>query len=349
MIKKNRRHVMRHDDLILFFKQLDCLISAGTTLSQSLVLLTQTQAKKEYQTIIQTLYDELENGKEFYHALQRFPRSFDMIIRHFIRIGEQTGTLDTMLKRICNYLEKKYLLYRQLKQACIYPVLLIIAALMITFMMLYYVVPQFTEIFSQLPNKLPLMTRFIIRLSQLLHQKNIWLIIIFIISICMIIIRTLICSVHWQTKLLRLPYIGHLMQKIMLVQLTRNLSTMLAAAVPLTQALILVATLFQYTVLKESIYSLYAEVNAGKRFHISLAIDPFYPSLLIQMIKIGETAGTLEQMLNKFADLYETDIQQSINILSRLLEPLIITIVGVLIGVIVIAMYLPLFQLGTLI
>lgn len=331
------------------FRQLATLLATGITLPQSLTLLRQATENSFYSSLLQTLCTDIEAGQAFNQALQRFPQYFDPLTCRLVAIGEQSGTLEKMLKQIATYLEKKHHLQQQIKQALFYPLILFIAALVTSFILLFWIVPHFVELFEHFPHSLPLVTRSIILLSQLLHRPECIIIIILSMLAPVFIRKTQLIAIDWQAILLSTPCLGKIMKKILLAQFSQHLATMLAAALPLTEALILAAYLFPRTAFAESIQIAYTEIESGKSLAASLAAQPLFPALLVEMVELGEASGRLEIMLNRFSEIYEEDIQQSLRYFSHLLEPLIIAIVGVLIGGVVVAMYLPLFQLGTVI
>ena len=336
-------------EILHFFRQLSTLISAGITLMKSLDILIQTNENRIFCSFLQTIRLDLENGKEFNRCLQRHPSLFDFFSCQLIRIGEQTGTLDHTLKRVTLYKEKNQTLRKQFKQALIYPTLILISAIITTLILLLLVVPQFASLFEHFPNKLPLITQILIQLSLILHQWLPYFGLLCLLSLFAIFNfrKSPLIQKRCQQLLFQLPFLRQLTLKIVLVQFSRTLAVILAAGLPLTEALMMAAQLLPFDVLRRDILKIYAGVHSGKPLSTNLQLSPFFPALLVHMTKTGEESGTLDFMLEKFADIYETHLEQTLNSLRLLLEPLIIAILGVLIGGIVIAMYLPIFRLGT--
>lgn len=334
-----------------FLQQLTTLTSAGINIMQSLSILNQAYKKTGLSFVIQSVQRDLETGKELNKCLQKFPHLFDNFSCKLIRIGEHTGTLDIMLKRLVTYQEKTLNLQQQIKQALFYPAIIIITTLTTLIILLFFVVPHFAALFENFPEKIPLFTKAIISISNSLCKIR-GSSITFILTLTTLALyfrKSPLFHITIQRHALRVPYLRVVIKKIALAKFVRNLSTILAAAIPLTEALIMVSLITSIKELSISTIKLHADVTAGKSFHASLRLHTFFPPLLIQMTRTGEESGTLEIMLNKYADMLESDIDQSLNALNKLLEPLIIGILGVLIGGIVIAMYLPIFRLGTVI
>jgi type IV pilus assembly protein PilC len=338
-------------EITLFFRQLATLIIAGIPILQSCEILRQTQEKLSFRSIIATLKNEITAGRYLVSGLRKFPHYFDEITCHLIHIGEQTGTLETMLNRLALYKEKSIVLRKQIKQAMFYPAMVLITAFIVTIIMLTLVVPRFEELFQSMHGQLPLFTQYIIYLSHFIRH-NMWLSLIPVIGF-------LIGSYYLKTSvkfkqymdhvLLKIPFIHPVIKKIILARFARNFTTLFSAGIPLIEALKIIAPICGNFVYTKAINELHVNISTGRQLHIAMQINPLFPVLVTQMIKIGEESGKLELMLTKIADLYEADIDHLVINLSHLLEPLIMIVLGVLIGGLVIAMYLPIFKLGTIV
>lgn len=336
-----------HKELMIFWQQLSPLVNANISLSKSLLLLLNQPNQPAYRQLLQSLYNDLANGQEFNQALARFPLYFNPFIRHLIHIGEQTGKLYLILEKICAYLQHNQKLQQQWQQALSYPVLLLITALCTIFSMLYWLVPQFQQIFSNSSQPLPLLTRIILKSSAILHNTTCVTTIISLgLMLSLGLWRKIKLQYHGQLIWYACPGIKHIMEKHNLINFTSNLALILQTAIPLTTALQLMIGLFQKTTLTQTIYMIYNDVNSGKNLHSSLARFSCYPNFMVQMIRLGEESGNLTTMLNKLADIYTLELTNTLYHISKLLEPLLILLVGALIGIIVIAMYLPLIHLG---
>lgn len=336
-------------DILNFFRQLSTLNSAGLSLMKSLDIMIQTTDKPDFRSLIYKLRLNLESGLEFNHCLRSHPLFFDPFCCQLILIGERTGTLDLSLKRVTVHKEKNQVLRKQLKQALIYPGTVMTAALITTLILLLFVVPQFAVLFEHFPDKIPTATLALIGLATWLRKLAPWLGLLGLLaSLALFHLRkSLSLSTKGQALIFHLPYLKNFMLKICLAKFSRNLATTLAAGLPLTEGLRLVSQLSAFDELKRGIQKLQNGVNSGKHLSSCLRLNPLFPPLLTHMTKIGEESGTLDLMFEKIAEIYEAELEQAITSFKLLLEPLIIAILGVLIGGVVIIMYLPIFRLGT--
>lgn len=337
-------------DITLFFRQLATLIAAGVPIVQCCEILSRTQKNQQLGSLINHLKNEIEAGKTFAASLQKFPHYFDEMNCHLIYAGEQTGKLEIMLKRIAYYKEKSHTLRNQVKQALIYPIAIFIVAILVCLILLIFVVPRFEELFRSMNSALPAFTQGVIILSNGIRAYY-GLSIIPLIGLIVFIYylnRSMTLRQWVDHFILQIPFINTTIQKVVIARFSRSLATTFSAGLPITEALKIVAKAcgnYDYT---KRILGVEAHVAAGQQLHVAMLHSPLFPILAVQMIKIGEEAGSLEHMLEKIADLYESDIDYLVRNLSHLLEPLIMLILGVLIGGLVIAMYLPIFKLGTI-
>jgi type IV pilus assembly protein PilC len=342
---------MGKKDIAIFFRQLATLINAGISLVQCLDTLLQNQHHTKLQLLIQSLKRDIEAGKNLAQSFNSHPGLFDQMTCQLTHIGEQTGTLDTLLTRMATHQEKTLALHAQLKQALIYPAFVFIMAFTLSSGMLIFVVPHFVEIFANFQVPLPALTRHVMQLSAFISND-------YGLGLLPILFY---CSLHYYYKksprlkkmfdktLLNLPWLGMLYKKVIFIRIARTLGTMLGSGLPITQALRLLTQISANHTIQTALAQMHNEINAGKRIHQALQTVTLFPPLMVRMIKIGEESGSIEAMLEKTAEFFEADIAYWINNLSHLLEPLIIMILGVLIGGLVIAMYLPIFKLGTVI
>jgi type IV pilus assembly protein PilC len=283
--------------------------------------------------------------------MRKFPVFFDEMICSLILTGEKSGTLDTMLKRIAEHKERSYRLKSKIRQALFYPIMILIVAILITIIMLLFVVPRFTELFQNMHATLPVFTLSVIHFANFL--KNDWPIII----LAWIILTTWFYYAKRfpRTRFiidafqLKIPVIGLSLQKYILASWARSLTTLFAAGIPITEALKMLTHSMHNLVYRNAVHELYLHISAGKQLHLAVQRCKLFPPMMVHMIQIGEESGTLETMLTKIADFYEADLDQMISYLSKMLEPLIMVILGVVIGGLVIAMYLPIFKLGDVI
>ncbi len=347
---KKLNHKISTQDITLFFRQLATLIASGIPIVQACDIL-KYHAQKKLHSLIHALKSEMEAGRGLASGLRKHPRHFDNMACQLVQAGEETGTLDIMLKRITLYQEKKIALKNKIKQALLYPSIIVIVSISVAITMLTFVVPRFAELFQNMHGKLPAFTSAIISFSDLLHKS--------IRFIFIPLIATLLCAYYFKKSAqfrnrlhrfcLKIPAIGMMIKKNNLAKLARSLAVILTAGIPIIEALKLIAPLSNNPIIVSAITQLQSEIAKGQQLHLAMQINPLFPAMMVQMIKVGEESGTLDQMLEKVADFYEADLDNYAARLSHLLEPLIIIILGALIGGLVIGMYLPIFKLGTVI
>ena len=335
--------------LIVYFRQFATLVNAGVPLLKSCDILAASQTNKQLITITLSIKKHIAAGHQLCESFKDFADIFDELTYEMIFIGEQTGRLDYLLEKIAIHHENQYASRQKIKQALIYPSFVIITALCVTLAMLVFVVPKFALLFQSAYQKLPLFTRFVFQFSQFLNEYLLYLSSSFVLA--MIILNRV--AKHYQRRLsqivFQLPFIHHCYQKLILTRFCRQLVLSLSSGIPIINALNLLTNLCRDRRFSPIFLDISAEVYAGRALSQALSKHVrFFPSLMIQMIKIGEETGALELMLTKIADLYDADIDQFSQTISQTLEPLIIVILGALIGGLVIAMYLPIFKLGTI-
>lgn len=338
-------------DMVIFYHQLSTLVSAGIPLSEACDILLYGTKQAFLHSFILLLKSEIEAGRTFASGFKRHPKYFDAMTCHLIHIGEQTGTLDTMLSRISHYQEKTLALKNKIKQALLYPAIILCVALIITLTLLIFVVPQFADIFSTFHHELPFFTAVIVRFSFLIRHDYA------ILLLPIIAIGLLRFYYHPSKKLqlaidkiqFQLPFYGNFIQKLMMARFSRSLASVLSAGVPMMDALKLMKNITHNRFYQIHIHQIQIEMTSGLQLHFAMQTSPLFSSLMIQMVKVGEETGSLEYILEKTAEFYDSEIDCLLKSLSHCLEPLIIMILGVLIGGLVIAMYLPIFKLGTVI
>lgn len=336
-------------DIALFFRQLSTLLCAGIPIVQCCELLQVSQEKIAVSLLIRNLKKEIESGKYFFHALKKFPHCFNSFTCHLVHAGEQSGTLENILKRIAHDKEQSLKLKNQIKKALFYPSFIFCIALCITLFMIIIIIPRFAELFESMHSKLPIFTQGIIFISECIKDNLIYLslLISFTAFFCFSFKTKL--KYYFDPLLLKIPFIKNILQKIILIRMTRALAITFGAGIPITDCLKMIEKLSRNLEYMKALKKIQMQISSGKQLYAALQTFALFPPMMVQMIKIGEDAGKLEFMLEKIADIYESDIEQLVNYLSDLLEPLIMVILGVLIGGLVIAMYLPIFKLGTII
>lgn len=328
-----------HLDLTIFLRHFATLITSGISILKSFDMLEKTQAKPAMRLLVYSIKRELLSGKDVYSSFSSHGNHFDALTCQLLKIGEHSGKLDLSLQMIADEHEKRLAFRKRMTQALAYPCLITLTAIIITISMFMFVIPRFAELFAGTELQLPTLTRALFFLSSMLNQ--------YLIFIMLPFFPLAFFRKKLSRQLVRLPPIHHFLQKLILTRFTQNLAMTFAAGIPITRAL----KLFMHSkILPEFdlvISTLHNRVNSGMQLHEALQTFPCFPDLMIQMVKIGEESGTLSQMLVKTASFLEADIEQLISHFCRLLEPLIMLVLGVLIGGLIIGMYLPIFKLGS--
>lgn len=340
-----RQNQIKFTDIAMFFRQLAILIGAGISIIQSCELLEKSHQKKSIRIMIYSIKKEILSGRSFSYSLSLQSNYFNAITCQLIQIGEQTGKLDLMLFNIANHYEKSLFIKRQIKQALFYPSLLLIVALVITFSIFIFVIPKFSELFNETQQRLPMLTFWIFQIALFLQKRAVQFIIGMIFLMIMLFQIGNQQMIKWKNYREKIPVIKSFIQKIVLITFSRNLALMLNAGMPLLVALKLSvnpeSSLFAITIL-----SLRKKISTGLELHQAMADYSYFPPLMTQMIKIGEQSGKLDYMLEKIADMFENEVESLIKLFSQLLEPLIMLVLGVLIGGLTLTIYLPVFRLG---
>lgn len=341
---KNHHQKISAEIITCFFSQLATLLSAGLPLIQSLNLLIHSEANIHFKNLLISIKTTIEAGKTFYGALQSHKKHIDYLSCQLIYIGEQTGTLDKILLQLTKNREKSTLLKKQLQQALLYPAFIIFTAIITLLIMMIFVVPHFAELFQSMHHTLPFFTRVIIFISRIMPK--ILACFLLLVSIFFIYYKK---NPNLKTKLANFLLKVPLFQNILLTHFTQNLSLALHAGIPLNEALQFILPLLKYSHYQTAIQRLQASVKSGQQLHLAMHKENIFPKRLVQMIRVGEESGQLDHMLDKISQMLQAETDHFIAHFRILLEPLIIAILGVLIGSIVIGMYLPIFKLGTII
>jgi type IV pilus assembly protein PilC len=338
-------------DIMLFSRQLATLYKAGIPLAQALDVLSKTVEKIALKNLILALKNEVSAGHPLHQALALYPRYFDGLYCNLIAMGEQSGTLDILLQQIAAYQENLHLLKKKIKKALFYPAIVFVVAIVVSSILLLFVVPQFEILFQSFGGKLPGFTLFVIQVSQnFKHYGWLWV----LLSFAAVVIfkqakkRSLGFSDHINRGILKLPIIGKILQNAAIARFGKTLALTFAAGLPLVDALNSVAGTVGNPCFAKAILHIRQEVSQGQRIVVAMQQTGRFPSLVEHMVGIGEEAGALEIMLGKIADFFEAEVSMAVDTLSSLLEPFIMVILGLLVGGLVVAMYLPIFKLGTI-
>ncbi len=339
-------------EIALFFRQLATLLNAGIPLVQALTVIGHGHENQRMKNLILAINEDIQNGQTLAESLRKFPHYFDHLICNLIEAGENAGILESLLTKIASYKEKTELLKKKVKKALIYPSTVLCIAFIVTTILLVFVVPIFKELYTSFGAELPLFTQTVLSMSQwLINDWWIILIMIFIGSFSLYYAKKHYKPFEYflDSLLLKLPLIGLLVNKSIIARLTRTLSTLSAAGIPIIDALQSVAGVCGNHVYSEAILSMREDVATGQRLQDAMLKTHLFPYFVQQMIAIGEESGVLDNMLSKIADFYETEVDNLMDNLGSLIEPFNMVILGLLIGGLVIAMYLPIFQMGAVI
>lgn len=345
------RKKVKSKDLSIFTRQFSVMIDAGLPLVQCLEILAQQQENKYFQRILSQVRQDVEEGSTLALAMARHPRVFDQLYSNMVDAGETGGILDLILQRLSTFIEKLVKLKRDVISAMIYPAAVILMAIGAIAVIMVIVIPQFQNIFLGLlgpGEQLPLPTRIVVGISDFLAGWGGLAILLAIIALVVAIKfyhRTPAGHRNIDRLLLKLPVMGDILRKVAVARFSRTLSTLLSSGVPILQSLDITARTSGNVIIEEAILKVRAGVERGESFVEPLKATEVFPHMVAQMIGIGEQTGALDAMLGKIADFYEQEVDAAIANLLTLIEPLLIGFLGVTIGSIVIAMYLPLFSL----
>jgi type IV pilus assembly protein PilC len=338
---------IRQKAVAVFTRQFSVMIDAGLPLVQCLDILGQQQDNKAFQKIILQVRQDVEAGSSLADALRKHPQAFSDLYVHMVAAGEAGGILDTILQRLANYIEKSVKLRSQVRSAMIYPLAVITIAIVVVYVILWKVIPVFATLFESLGTQLPFLTQIIVNLSRFIG--NFWWLIFLVIGGAIFALRQ-----YYRTEagryqidklMLKAPVLGMLLRKIAVARFCRTLGTLLSSGVAILESLEITARTAGNAVIEESILKVRKDVEEGKSLAEPLARTEQFPPMVCQMVGVGEQTGAMDTMLSKIADFYEDEVDAAIEGMMALLEPVMIAFLGVVIGTIVVAMYLPMFSL----
>jgi type IV pilus assembly protein PilC len=336
-------------DISLFTRQMATMMRAGVPLVQSFEIVADGVDKPKLRDLVLAIRSDVSAGNTFASALRKHPVYFDDLFCNLVDAGEQSGSLETMLDRIASYKEKTESLKAKVRKAMTYPIAVVIVAVIVSGILLIKVVPQFQTVFAGFGAELPAFTLFVIHISEAVQKW--W--ILFLLAIAASIAGFTVA--RRRSKALRdaidrtslkMPVVGNIIEKSAVARFARTLSTTFAAGVPLVDALNSVAGATGNAVYLNAVYKVRDDVSTGQQLNFSMRSTGVFPNMVIQMVAIGEESGALDTMLDKAASYYEEQVDNAVDNLTALMEPMIMSVLGVLIGGLIIAMYLPIFQLG---
>jgi type IV pilus assembly protein PilC len=339
---------VKESDVIIFCRQFSTMIDAGLPIIQCLDILHGQQENATFKKMLKNIKDSVESGQTLAESLKKYPHEFDDLFVNMIAAGEAGGILDTILRRLSAYMEKAARLKSQVKGAMTYPIVTLIIAVIVVAVILVFVIPVFQEMFADFGHELPVPTKIVVAASDFVKSKIIYIIIglaIFIFAFK---------RYHNTNKgrevidalVLKLPVFGILLRKVAVAKFTRTMGTMLSSGVAILEALDIVAKTAGNKTIEKSIYNVRSGIAEGRTMADPLAESGVFPSMVCQMIAVGESTGALDAMLEKIADFYDEEVDQAVENLTALIEPFMLVFLGTVIGGLVIAMYLPIFKMA---
>ncbi|WP_370305244.1 type II secretion system F family protein [Sinimarinibacterium flocculans] len=344
-----RKKKITAGDIAIFLRQMATMMSAGVPLVQSLEIVGRGHENPSVGEMIMGIKAHIEGGNSFAAGLGQFPLYFDDLVVNLVDAGEKSGTLETLLDKVATYKEKTEAIKKKVKKALTYPTAVIIVAFIVTGILLYFVVPQFQDLFQGFGADLPAFTMMVIGLSKFVQAKW-WLILAVVGGTGFTLFELNRRSARFRKLkdrvLLKVPVMGDILYKSAVARYARTLSTMFAAGVPLVEAMTPVAKATGNIVFQDAVMVMRDQVSTGQQLQLTMQQSGIFPNMATQMVAIGEESGSLDAMCAKVADFYEAEVDNLVDTLSSLLEPMIMSVLGVLVGGLVVAMYLPIFKLG---
>lgn len=339
-------------DIAVISRQIATMLNAGVPLVQSLNLIAKSNEKAPLRELMSAISNEVSSGTPFSQTLRGHPKHFDDLYCDLVDAGEQSGALDTIYDRISIYKEKSEALKSKIKKAMFYPAAVLAVAGIVTLLLLLFVIPQFQDIFEGFGAELPAFTLFVLSISELV--QNYWYMIVALVIVSVYLFK----KAHLKSQkvrdntdkfILKIPVISTILDKAAVARFARTLSTTFAAGIPLVDALVSAAGASGNYVYRTAINNVRIEVMAGMQMNVAMKTTDVFPDMVSQMVMIGEESGDLDGMLSKVADIYEQQVDDAVDALTSLLEPMIMVVLGVVVGGLIVAMYLPIFQLGSVI
>ncbi|MFQ5486293.1 MAG: type II secretion system F family protein, partial [Desulfobacterales bacterium] len=339
---------VKESDIIVFARQFSTMIDAGLPIIQCLDILHNQQENKTFKKMLKQITESVEGGSTLADSLRKFPKQFDELFTNMIAAGEAGGVLDTILKRLAAYLEKAAALKRKVKGAMTYPIIVLIVAVLVVAVILIYVIPVFQEMFTDFGHELPLPTRITVSISNFVKSNSLYMLgAIVIFSIAMSrLYKTEKGRLFLDRFSLKLPVFGILIRKVAVAKFTRTMSTMLTSGVAILEALDIVAKTSGNKVIETALYNVRTAIAEGQTMAEPLSDTAIFPSMVCQMIAVGETTGALDAMLEKIAQFYDEEVDQAVSNLTAMIEPVMMVFLGTVIGGLVISMYLPIFKIA---
>ena len=335
-------------DVILFCRQFSTMIDAGLPIIQCMDILHAQQENATFKKMLKNIKEQVESGATLADSLKKYPKQFDDLFVNMVAAGEAGGILDTILRRLSAYMEKAARLKSQVKGAMTYPIVTMVIAVAVVAVILVFVIPVFEQMFDDMGGALPPITQVVVALSEFVKSKIHWILIGIVIFIFAF-------KKYYKTEkgrklvdatVLKLPVFGLLIRKVSVAKFTRTMGTMLSSGVAILEALDIVAKTSGNKTVEQAIYTVRSGIAEGRTMADPLAESGVFPAMVCQMISVGESTGALDAMLEKIADFYEEEVDQAVDNLTSLIEPFMLVFLGVVIGTLVVAMYMPIFKMA---
>ena len=338
-------------DIVIFTRQLSTMIDAGLPLVQGIEILEKQQSNSTFRNALGEIRQDVEAGSTLADSMRKKPKIFDNLFTNMIEAGETGGILDTILGRLASFMEKSMTLKKKVKGAMTYPTICLAISLLILVVILVFVVPVFTTMFDDFGSSLPLPTQIVVDLSDFFKNNFLYIIIGFFIVVMIVkkIYATEKGRLTIDKGLLHSPVIGVLLRKVAVAKFTRTLSTMLQSGVPILEALQVVAKTAGNKVIENAVFRVGDSIAEGRPIAEPLEECGVFPNMVVQMINVGETVGALDTMLEKIADFYDEEVDQAVDNLTAMIEPFMMVFLGGMIGGLVVAMYLPIFKIASVV
>ena len=342
---------VRSEHIVIFSRQLATMVDSGIPISQALDVLSEQIEDKNLGQTLKKIGKDIESGASLSEAVARHPKVFSEFFINMVRAGESSGRLDEILDRVASYLEKVNTLQGKVRASLFYPAFVSFLAFAITTFLIVVIVPKFKEIFTALGGQLPLPTLILLRLSEFMGKYLAYELIglVMFVVLVRLYMGTPVGRLWFDGMTLKLPVVGKLMQKVVIARFSRTLATLVKSGVPILGALEIVAKTSGNKVVERAVMVARTSVKEGENIAVPLGQSKVFPGMVTRMIAVGEKTGELEKMLVKIADFYENEVDAAVTALTSLIEPLVIAVLGVVIGSIVIALFLPIFKISTLV
>jgi len=351
-VKTARKRRITQEDITVFTRQLATMMKAGLPLMQAFEIVARGHSNPSMTEMLMQVRSDVEQGSALGKSFSKYPKYFDRFYCNLVSAGESGGVLESLLDKLAVYKEKTQAIKKKVKTALTYPIAIIVVAIALIFIMMMFVLPAFKEVYANMGAELPDLTQLVMNLSDLFVDYG-WIMIILLIASAFGLYKLHEKSPTFQKRIdaliLRLPIFGTIVRKATIARWARTTSTLFAAGVPLVEVLDSVAGASGNILYEEATQDIRAKVTQGLSLTSSMQSTDMFPNMVIQMAAIGEESGSLDDMLNKAAEFYEDEVDNYVSRLSALMEPIIMVVLGSLIGILLIAMYLPLFNLGNVV